>query len=361
MRAHIKKHRFIFILALFALLTLIINQFPFLIEKYYSTGLYPWISRISRFFLGWIPFSVGDIVYAAAALYIIVKIIGFFVRWKKRRLNRPLLLRYGRKILQALMIVYISFNWLWGFNYNRLGSAWQMQLKFEKYTTEQLIQLTDTLTHRLIAMDAEAGSRNTYNGPKQLGDESIKGYDVAASKFSFLAYINRSVKPEILYNGGNYLGFLGYFNPFTSEAQLNTTIPKILLPAVCCHEMAHQLGYASESEANFVGYLACKESKESAFKYSVYYDMFSYAINDLYQRDTSLAIKRIEALPQRIRDERKLVRTFFRGFKNPFRPFIDWMYDKYLKANSQPKGRESYNEVVGWMIAYANKYGWGQI
>ncbi len=40
---------------------------------------------------------------------------------------------------------------------------------------------------------------------------------------------------------------------------------------------------------------------------------------------------------------------------------IDWAYDHYLKLNNQPHGKETYNEVVGWIIAYAKKYGWEKV
>jgi hypothetical protein len=33
------------------------------------------------------------------------------------------------------------------------------------------------------------------------------------------------------------------------------------------------------------------------------------------------------------------------------------LYGNYLKANNQPKGIETYNEVVSWLIAYRKKYG----
>jgi hypothetical protein len=73
---------------------------------------------------------------------------------------------------------------------------------------------------------------------------------------------------------GNYVGFTGYYNPFTGEAQVNTTVPKFLQPFTASHEVAHQLGYAKEMEANFVGYLAASHSTDTLFRYSVYLDLF---------------------------------------------------------------------------------------
>ena len=361
MREKIRKYRLLFVLSVWALVTVTINQFPYFIEHYYATGLYVFISRTLRFGLGWVPFSVGDILYGAVIVFGLWQICRFVNAVFRKKISRQGFLHTGRKLSQALLIIYISFNWLWGFNYNRLGSAYQMDLSIERYTTPQLVQLTDSISAKLQLLSAGSTAQRIYSDPKQTAIESAKAYSVAAARFPFLKHPGVSVKAEMLYNAGNYLGFLGYFNPFTSEAQLNTTIPKVLFPYVCCHEMAHQLGYASESEANFVGYLACKESKDAAFQYSVYFDLFSYAINDLYHRDSTSALEKIKALPQKVKDDRKEVRIFFNSFRNPFNPIINWIYDKYLKLNSQPKGKESYNEVVGWLIAYTQKYGWGQL
>ena len=51
------------------------------------------------------------------------------------------------------------------------------------------------------------------------------------------------------------MGFSGYLNPFTNEAQVDILIPKYQLPTTASHEVAHQLGYAAENEANFIGIL----------------------------------------------------------------------------------------------------------
>ncbi len=360
-KTFIRKYFKLVVLSVIALLTLIINQFPYFIETYYSTGIYPYISRMERFLLGWIPFSTGDILYSWAVIWVIIKVIQFIRRWRKKELNRYVLLSYGKKVLQTCLLIYISFNWLWGFNYNRLGSAYQMQLQFDKYSTDELIRLTTILQGEMQPYCNDSAAFIPLQNSATLMQQCMKSYEQAAKQFSFLQYRNASIKPHSFYTLGNYLGFMGYLNPFTAEAQINTTVPVILKPAVLCHEMGHQLGYASESEANFIAFISCRQSSNPAFRYSIYYDMFGYAISDLYFRDSTTAKHLLETLPDKIKRDRLSVRLFFRKYKNPVSPLIDWFYDKYLKLNSQPKGRESYNEVVGWMIAYARRYGWDAI
>jgi cytochrome c oxidase assembly factor CtaG len=42
---------------------LVLRHYPQLIETYYSQGIYPLMSSLSRYLFGWIPFSVGDLGY----------------------------------------------------------------------------------------------------------------------------------------------------------------------------------------------------------------------------------------------------------------------------------------------------------
>ncbi|RZW50536.1 MAG: DUF3810 family protein, partial [Flavobacteriaceae bacterium] len=49
----------------------LLSLFPNFIETYYSNGLYIWISKAMRIVFGWVPFSVGDVFYTIASIYVI--------------------------------------------------------------------------------------------------------------------------------------------------------------------------------------------------------------------------------------------------------------------------------------------------
>ena len=153
------------------------------------------------------------------------------------------------------------------------------------------------------------------------------------------------------------MGFSGYYNPFSGEAQVNTTIPRFVQPFTTCHEIGHQLGYAKEEEANFSGFLATKSSNDPAFRYSVYVDLYLYSASALYALDSTAFIPYRESLHPDVRQDLRDLKAFYRKYQNPFEPVIHALYGKYLKANRQPQGIYSYDEVVGLAIAYYQKYG----
>jgi hypothetical protein len=186
---------------------------------------------------------------------------------------------------------------------------------------------------------------------------SYEGYKNLEANFSFIRYRNASLKPSLFGKIGNYIGFQGYYNPFTGEAQVNTQIPNFVQPFVTCHEMAHQLGYASESEANFVGFLAATNSPDTLLQYSAYLDIFLYSIGNLRAVD-SLASKEIaKQLHEGVKRDIKTEREFAIKHRSFLQNWTDVFYDFYLKNNRQPSGIASYHEVTGWLVSYKKKFG----
>ena len=120
--------------------------------------------------------------------------------------------------------------------------------------------------------------------------------------------------------------------------------------------MAHQLGYGDESEANFVGYLAASASDDPLFHYSAYLDLFNYANGELFMRDTVAARKHYRGLDTLVRADIQFARRFFMQYRSRMEPVVKFFYGQYLKANHQPRGVDTYDEVNGWLIAYRKKY-----
>jgi hypothetical protein len=196
-----------------------------------------------------------------------------------------------------------------------------------------------------------------YPSSKKLFAAVQENFTAIDSIYPFLQYDHRSLKTSLWGWLGNYVGFTGYYNPFTGEAQVNTTVPKFLQPFTASHEVAHQLGYAKEMEANFVGFLAASASRDTLFRYSVYLDLFLYSNRNLRQIDSASAQYYSKQLLPAIKNDIQEWRTFNRRHKNPVEPVIRWMYGKYLESNQQPQGVWSYDEVTSFLIAYYKKFG----
>ncbi|MET0635085.1 MAG: DUF3810 domain-containing protein [Chitinophagaceae bacterium] len=333
--------------------------YPETVERYYTYGIYPVIARVLRFLLGWIPFSVGDLFYGFVVIVIIYRVVKFFRLLFKKELSRSYFLSAMQRSIFLILAVYVFFNLLWGLNYNRVGIARQLGLRVRLYTMSDLDTLASALQGQLniYAAVASEAQRDSFTRKKQLFHQAKLAYTISTVKYPFLKYKGSSVKPSMFSYAGNYLGFQGYYNPFSGEAQVNTTIPRFLEPFTTTHEIAHQLGYAKENEANFVGFLACLHSDSPVMLYSMYFDMYNYAMGEIARRDTARLRLYAATLHPRVTADIKTLRSFQRRHRNPVESFVMWGYGNYLKANNQPAGKMTYNEVVGWMIAYYKKYG----
>ncbi|MBE2229994.1 MAG: DUF3810 domain-containing protein [Chitinophagaceae bacterium] len=340
-----------------------VSWYPEWVEANYSQGLYPRIATFQRYFFGWLPFSAGDLFYAFLILVILFQTGKFLRLLFRKKLTRTYFSEAAQQGIFFLLFIYVFFNLLWGLNYNRTGIAGQLQLQVKPYSLADLDTLTSVLQEKMnhYASFVSRAQRDSFNRKKMLFVSAAAAYKAAEKEYPFLAYQPRSLKPSLYSYLGNYLGFQGYYNPFSGEGQVNTTIPRFLEPFVSTHEIAHQLGYAKENEANFVAFLACKSYESDVFRYSMYLDMYNYALGEVYSRDTLLARRFQEkAHPQVIKDQREY-RDFYRRHKNPVEELVMWGYSHFLRANNQPAGKRSYNEVVAWLVAYYKKFGVGRL
>ncbi len=345
-------------LILVAIAIKIFSLYPVAVENVYAQGIYPIISVVQRAVFGWIPISIGDIFYGAVVLYLIVGVFRFFQALIKRKVTKHSLLRGVRVILRMSLWIYIIFNICWGLNYNRLGIGYQLQLKPTTYSVMELqAVLNNTIDKLHYLADTAFQERSQFKKKSYLFNKGKEAYEKIDDIYPFLKYRSVSVKPSLFSYLGNYLGYTGYYNPFSGEAQVNTTVPLYIQPFTCTHEIGHQLGYAKEMEANFAGYLVASHSHDFAVRYSVYFDLYVYAIRNLYTRDSAMAKTYAARLPQISRNDVRELRVFFKKYENPFEPVIRKLYGQYLKANEQPQGILSYDEVLGWVIAYYRKYG----
>lgn len=76
---------------------------------------------------------------------------------------------------------------------------------------------------------------------------------------------------------------MGYYFPFSMEANYNDIMYVVNLPTTLCHELSHLKGFILEDEANFIGYLACVDSEDDFFRYSAYLSVLSYLDRDFYK------------------------------------------------------------------------------
>lgn len=358
-RKSLQRNKALWILAL--LLVVVVKIFSLSTERVevlYTSEFYFFFSQILRFLFGWIPFSLGDILYLIAGCWLLWKSVKNIILLCKKQIKRRQFLQKCLRFILGCIFIYIIFNIFWGLNYNRKGIAGQLKLQEENYDTSDILQLQDILLQKVNSSKlALINKESSYPGKKETFKRAEKCYDETVKIYPFLRYSIPSLKSSLYGWWGNYLGFTGYYNPFTGEAQVNTTVPKFLIPYIATHEMAHQIGYAKENEANFVGFLAAVSSHDTLFHYSTYVDLYRYANHEVYYFDSISSKKSLDLLIPPVKRDFEEWRRFNEAHQSFIEPAIMWAYGKYLKLNEQPKGIRSYNEVIIMLIAYYKSTG----
>jgi hypothetical protein len=321
----------------------------FFIEKYYASGFYPLVSRLQRLLLGWIPFSMGDILYIVAGLGVLWFIYRAFQYLRSNGKSGRRLAMGIANFTSIIVFIYLIFNILWGLNYNRQSPAARFNLEVQdSASASELASISEILLQK----------SNSNRPKKMMGFEEASKHAIQLFQNQGPVYvIPSSIKPSLFGTFGNYMGYSGYYNPFSGEAQVNTTVPGFLIPFVICHEMAHQAGFAKENEANFAGFLAGRKSLDSSMLYSIYFNMFLYANGQLRRVDSVQARRFYEKLSPGSLADLAAYRMFLKKYDSPLGSFIDVFYDRYLRLNQQPAGSMTYNKVVLWLLAYYKKNG----
>jgi len=345
------KVRAIAIVALAVLLFLLmwLADYPQLVERYYSEGLYPLICKILHPVFNLFPFSFGDVVYMAViawlfyAAYLLVKLC-----IKGRFKDAGLFLL---KIVIGVETAVVVFYLFWGMNYFRVPAGDRLHLRDTDYTTADLAAVTTILIDSANVTRARLTPADLRQSNATIYQTAIAAVQkLSADSVDFRTY-SPDIKPSLLTPLLNYMGTSGYYDPFTGEAQMNYQMPIVFRPVTACHELSHQIGFAFEDEANFAGYLAGIGSKDRLLRYSAYNLAVEEFMFDLYFRD-SLANKKLKPLISlAVHNDYKVEHAYWHRYETRLNAISGVFYDHFLKANNQPQGLKTYNNMVLLVMA----------
>ena len=152
----------------------------------------------------------------------------------------------------------------------------------------------------------------------------------------------------------SYTGILGYYNPFTTEAQYNAELPHTYIPFTLSHESAHQLGFAREQEANFIGFLICKNSNNSELKYSAYLYATKSLVNALRNTNPEFAAQATLFLSKEVKSDLKNEQLFKEKNDSFITEIFYFTNDIFLKSNQQ-EGSVTYSYFIDLLVLHERR------
>jgi hypothetical protein len=339
-------HTKLIILVSLAILIYLFGFYPNSVQKYYSTGFYPYISSALRFVSSIFPFAIGDIIYALLIGFVLYKIVRFYRQRKSlKRADRILV---PLQILNFFLILYIIFKIVWGLNYSRPSVSEELGIGNEKYSVKELVVLGDYFIKKTNDLKLKQSKIPAYT-INELESKSAAAYAFMAQKNQLFRYQNPCLKSVLNSWMISKIGIEGYYAPLSGEANMNMNLPDFVKPYVSCHEIGHQLGIAYEDEANLLGYLTASNSPDVNYQYSANYEMLRYILFEIRMKSPDdYKLLYLKLLPQVLADF-KTEKEFWRKYNGDMFGYMDAAFDSFLKLNNQKKGIDSYQDIVIWL------------
>jgi hypothetical protein len=309
---------------------------PSIVERWYSRGFYPPLQSAVTGLSNQVSIALLDV---AAAALLLVALVGLWRQqgWRAR-------LRWiASRLIATAAVVYILFIVLWALNYRRQPLEDTLDYDISRITRDALVRLANG-----AAVAANARHQAAHAEPPDAASLAGAFHETVAAlgaarptrvgipKRSVLSWFFRQAAVD------------GMTDPWFLEIILNPDLLPIERPIVLTHEWAHLAGYADESEANFVAWLACLRGSPLA-QYSAWLATYEHASATL-SREERRALTPLDAGP---RADLRAIADRYRAASPLVREASREVYDSYLKANRVEEGIESYGAVVRLMLGTA--------
>ncbi len=295
-----------------------------------------------------LSFSAGDVLYILLFLLIAVIAVNIFKRSK-----RPSALKSGLIMLNVLYFVYQFF---WGMLYFQPPLIEKLQ--GNEPTAAQAKELALIFLQK--CKNSRTQVREDQNGVFRLVNSNDLQTVILAQQNEIPAEIStkkaalvNSVKPSLFAPVMSFTGISGYYNPFTAEAQYNPLLPSTQIPATIAHETAHQLGFAREQEASFIGYLIGRNAGNPELRYSTEFFALKSLLRSLSEKDSAFVEQTMASFSDGMQRDLEYERKFAEEHDGILDVFFGFTNDLFLKSNQQ-EGSITYSYFVELLIGYEN-------
>jgi len=331
-----------------------------LMERY-ATEWYPAIKDAISSVSSLVPISLAELLIYFLCILLPLLLIRETVAVIRKRssLGRLVNLLVSFGVLAGVLwnLFYIT----WGFNYFREPLAERMDLPVQARSVEELEALTVELA--AMASDLRATLSEDENGVFIIRDGAAKdrfselpaAYASLAASEPQLAGKVTPPKPVEWSEGLSWLGISGIYIGLTAEPNVNVHQPPLLQLHAAAHEMAHELGIASEDAAEFVGFLACLHSENPDIRYSGLMNALIHCGNALHSADTERYAAACQSYSDALWRDFSAYNAYWKAYEGKAEEIATEANDNYLKHNAQPSGVRSYGESVDLLLAYRAK------
>ncbi len=227
------------------------------------------------------PFSVGEGMIVAGVLLTAALPVALLLRLLVKKLwTRRLLSVLGQTFSWVFLAVFalLTCNCFIQYHVTEFEEKFMEQVRSSGYTKEELAALRDFVVVNANSlagqMPRDAEGYLLYEG--DLHQTAVAAMECMGERYDQLRGFYPQPKEMRFSNLISQTYMMGYYFPFSMEANYNKTMYVVNKPSTICHELAHLKGFIQEDEASLIGYLACVDSEDDFFRYSGYMGVLNY-------------------------------------------------------------------------------------
>ncbi len=320
--------------------------------EWYSQHIYLAVTNVLSRLTGMASFSVIELLlYAGIILAAGTGIHALAARSGNRGEQ---MYRWFSGVFLTVSVLVLIYVLNCGINYHRTSFSEKSGIEAGTHTVTELRQTCEWLTEEVNRLST--GISRDGSGELELqgdiGSEAVQAMNALGEIYPFMAGYYPSPKPLLVSEILSYQSLTGIYSPFTVEANYNRDMPAYDLPFTLCHELSHLKGFMQEEEANFISFLACRESDSAGFRYSGTLSAWVYAMNALSRTDAEQWQEVRAKLDLEIETDLAANSSFWARYDGAVAEVSNKVNDTYLKANGQKDGVESYGKMVDLLVAY---------
>lgn len=304
-------------------------------------------------FISLFPFSVFEILIYVAAIFVVWGI--FYMVYHGVKRNKEKVFAFLWKAMSVFCGLFLMMTMTLFVNFSRDSIAEVLSIEVEMYTRDELFRLTEFLIERTNELAQEVYGDGNYRSDIDINEiigESIIAMQRLGYQYSgFFGFYSRP-KTFLFSRGMSHLRTTGVFSPFTLEPNFSSDVEDYIIPFVIAHELAHSRGFMREDDANFIAYLALRDSENAFMRLSAEMNVLAYALRAVrLTGDTETYNSLRSSVDERVLAAYRRNSEHWQRFNTPVARIAVATNDLYLRANAQKDGVQSYGRVVDLVFA----------
>ncbi|MBQ4600592.1 MAG: DUF3810 domain-containing protein [Oscillospiraceae bacterium] len=318
--------------------------------------VYPYVTRMIQTFLAQWSSGSAACVWQIAAVVLAVALVASIVLMIIFRWN---LIQWLGWVLAAVSVVWCLNTGIYGLNYYSGPISADIRMAVTEATPDELKDAT--VYYRDLANSLSAQIQRSPDGEPvypsfhELAESAGEGFQRLTYQRYMPIFAGSTLPVKELGWADMYtsMGITGFTMFLTGEAAVNPQIPAVSMPFTMCHEMAHRMCIAIESDANFAAFLACQAHSAPEFRYSGYFMAYMYCCNALSSLSPQTAREVMAGQSEYLTRDLAAYNAFFEENKDEnAEKFADSVNDFYLKASGDEAGTESYAQVYELLVSW---------